>query len=771
MELDGALLTVPSPLEASHGRDINTTTRHPYSSSLSSSASSSSSSVFSVDSILSQSSASSASSSRSLQALLENDNDASYPSSASQCSIARITAATNTTGTESVAASLSASKVAAGVVPSELRKHPRRTQAAAPCAGQVSGACSQVPSARAPPSLVRQSERKVNFVDNLVVSAAQMVETIWPLSDVSCRTGNNLGSKSVLPLRTFIQETLRRSRTSYSTLQVALYYLVLIKSHVPKHDFTMEQPPEDSHSIRALQCGRRMFLAALILASKYLQDRNYSARAWSKISGLNTCEINANELSFLKAVNWRLHISEPVFQRWTDIVLKYTPSAPSASPVAASSPIPLDKNMSNAWRSVIPRLTPELENIEPPAVEVTEPRRIVSPVSLNCSPHLAVESERFNACDMSTTSTLPTPKPLCVPPRVLEPTPRFQPQTLPSLSRMVPLPTPSPSPPYGFPGSTPSVPDMCLRRPSIGSALAMAQNACMARTSLEQWVVPPTSASAAKPFVPEGYVSGRRTSLARSSPPVSSPESMTSDNSSASSSRSSRSSSISSVASSLCAPPSANFLAARATCRNATLKGSARAIRGGSVFEDVLESAECTSSPESYAGSVHSVPDFSNFSLSSGTPYERSVSSRAPPCETVQPSCLMLNQGTESGDGSSVLRGQKRSRGCEEPSLQRHVRKLMASQSLRGDMVVQDRSSTSTPSILLDRSYQSTPTVVGTGVEDGAVVAKATQLPTSFATYRLPLQKDMGRKRACCAEEARVVPDAGSRPSMWNDVL
>ncbi len=156
-------------------------------------------------------------------------------------------------------------------------------------------------------------------------SSAQIVEAIWPLSSVPCRS--EMGSKGVLPLRTFIQETLRRSRTSYSTLQVALYYLILIKPHVPKHDFTMEQP-DDAHSIRALQCGRRMFLAALILASKYLQDRNYSARAWSKISGLNTLEINQNEMAFLLAVNWQLHITEPIFQRWADIVLKYTPTQP-----------------------------------------------------------------------------------------------------------------------------------------------------------------------------------------------------------------------------------------------------------------------------------------------------------------------------------------------------------------------------------------------------------------------------------------------------------
>jgi hypothetical protein len=139
-------------------------------------------------------------------------------------------------------------------------------------------------------------------------SATQMVEVIWQLSEPKSRCETS--GPRVLPLRTFIQETLKRSRTSYSTLQVALYYLILIKAHLPKHDFTMSQP-EDA-SLRALQCGRRMFLAALILASKYLQDRNYSARAWSKISGLKVCEINTNEMAFLEAVNWKLqHHQEP----------------------------------------------------------------------------------------------------------------------------------------------------------------------------------------------------------------------------------------------------------------------------------------------------------------------------------------------------------------------------------------------------------------------------------------------------------------------------
>ncbi|KAH8595088.1 hypothetical protein B0O99DRAFT_494595, partial [Bisporella sp. PMI_857] len=65
-----------------------------------------------------------------------------------------------------------------------------------------------------------------------------------------------------------------------------------------------------------LQCKRRMFLAALILAWKYTQERSYSSRAWAKISGLCSKEINTNEAVFLSTVGWRLYIPHTIFERW-----------------------------------------------------------------------------------------------------------------------------------------------------------------------------------------------------------------------------------------------------------------------------------------------------------------------------------------------------------------------------------------------------------------------------------------------------------------------
>jgi PHO85 cyclin-5 len=150
------------------------------------------------------------------------------------------------------------------------------------------------------------------------------VAAIWPLSEPACPAIPGFSqSHSVLPLKTYIQETLKRSKTRFSTLQVALYYLVLLKEVIPACNYTMEQQDGNPHRI-ALQCGRRMFLTALMLASKYLQDRNYSAKAWSKITGLQVKEINLNEIAFLLAIDWNLHVKDSTFERWQNILIKYS---------------------------------------------------------------------------------------------------------------------------------------------------------------------------------------------------------------------------------------------------------------------------------------------------------------------------------------------------------------------------------------------------------------------------------------------------------------
>ncbi|KAL9123859.1 MAG: hypothetical protein Q9217_006752 [Psora testacea] len=447
----------------------------------------------------------------------------------------------------------------------EARQHPRRTQRLHFSDAQGGKSTTQCP--RPPPTLVRQSERKVNFVDSLVDTTTQMVETIWPLSAyVQSRHAVMCARKpSKMDLRYFIQEVLRRSKTSYSTLQVALYYLILLRSCLPNLDFTMEQP-EDSACSFSLQCGRRMFIAALILASKYLQDRNFSANAWSKISGLSTWDLNVNEMAFLSVINWKLHIPAHVFHRWTDIVLKYSPSAQVNVP-PRSSPKPV-----YTWKEVVSRLTPELDTIDFGSAEVSDDSGYDSPGSVMSPPPVPI---RIDACCGSNERT---PTPSNTVPRWLENTPSIQKAqgtTLPPLPRLAlaPLPTPEMTPHTG-PYCTPAVSTSGVfsRRPSMSDAMCQIRDASFARSTLDKTAEWQPRLSEPCSQLP------RRTSLAASASSMSSPESLISDvcsQFSDSSARPSRSSSISSVASSNCAPGQPTRLAVQVTrrCANMQLNG------------------------------------------------------------------------------------------------------------------------------------------------------------------------------------------------------
>ena len=186
------------------------------------------------------------------------------------------------------------------------------------------------------------------------------IESIWGPAPIDPSV--TINESSVLPLHWFVKEVLRRSRTSCSTLQLALYYLHKsrreIREIVARADGTKEEyarlekqlaHERNAHTLgdsypspplspvsdlktssldrqarfnalveaqnSPVLCGRRMFLASLIAASKFLQDRNYSNRAWARISGLPVNEINVNERAFLNMMQFQLHLGAQDFQK------------------------------------------------------------------------------------------------------------------------------------------------------------------------------------------------------------------------------------------------------------------------------------------------------------------------------------------------------------------------------------------------------------------------------------------------------------------------
>lgn len=549
---------------------------------------------------------------------------------------------------------------------------------------------------------------------------------IWPNSSPLCAEAAR--DSSVLPLRTFIQETLRRSRTSYSTLQVALYYLVLIKDKLPASDFTMEQT-DDCHSSRALQCGRRMFLAALILASKYLQDRNYSARAWSKISGLNTNEINQNEMAFVIAVNWKLHITEEVYHRWTDCVMKHSPSQPPAPPTSGSliskreydSQLDLFSKQCTYFQRIIRLLSPDLENLED-ALERSSCSRVpslsprtLSPRSVLAAAHDESGGFPFESTDFGSRDCTPTPRILRTP-STIEPAVQSATRVLPAFGL---LPTPRLTPQIS------AIRDLSLPH-TAGSAMSIAVSAAGSVQSgmiVDKWPGAITSS-------PVNYHTSRRPSLATSVSTVSSPESMISDVSG-----SSRSSSISSASSLASAPyvrAEHSNLEVQARCRSAKQLMNERYISRATI-SSIGEDYAITSSPMSYTGAL-------------------SQEHLSYPAQTARD--FEIDDATN--DAAQALQALHNN--------------WQASRAAR-------KSATSAPKA---GSKRSRPLSIDAGLHENVrdllrydCITKPTTSPHN--DIQVPALAGEGRKRVCCSAEAALshqVPTAGFEgPGMWAGIL
>ena len=158
--------------------------------------------------------------------------------------------------------------------------------------------------------------RQYSYVDSLVDVATLIVDGLWPSVAKHGRA-----AQPVKLLSYFITETSRKSKTSLSTMQLTLFYCIKYKRQQLIRMEALKNMPAGSDEVVATvgsTCARRNFLSALILASKFLQDRNFSNKAWSKISSVPVNEINTREREFLEMTNWALEVKQDLFRGWSD---------------------------------------------------------------------------------------------------------------------------------------------------------------------------------------------------------------------------------------------------------------------------------------------------------------------------------------------------------------------------------------------------------------------------------------------------------------------
>lgn len=96
---------------------------------------------------------------------------------------------------------------------------------------------------------------------------------------------------------------------SFSSLATSASSTVVEAASIPTKRATPPLPPLP-YLPSPLLCPRRTFLACLILASKFMQDRSYSNRAWAKLAGLPAREIGRCERALGELLQWRLWVGK-----------------------------------------------------------------------------------------------------------------------------------------------------------------------------------------------------------------------------------------------------------------------------------------------------------------------------------------------------------------------------------------------------------------------------------------------------------------------------
>ncbi|CCF51679.1 hypothetical protein NDA11_000910 [Ustilago hordei] len=193
-------------------------------------------------------------------------------------------------------------------------------------------------------------DTKNSLVDSLIDAAVRTLDAIWNASTPSESCDLAKGN-SALPLQVFIRETLRRARASCSTLQASLLYCVRLgeackrsrqmslRQSTRAAGVQVEVEAQSSSPLHGMnkeelcltRCPRRMFLASIMVASKFVQDRTYSNRAWAKISGLAAKDLGKLERAFLKAIDYRLMTSDVEWDKWTAELAQSNASVTEAS--------------------------------------------------------------------------------------------------------------------------------------------------------------------------------------------------------------------------------------------------------------------------------------------------------------------------------------------------------------------------------------------------------------------------------------------------------
>ncbi|PWN53110.1 hypothetical protein IE53DRAFT_213407 [Violaceomyces palustris] len=119
----------------------------------------------------------------------------------------------------------------------------------------------------------------------------------------NCAETNSLRLAPTPRFKTFVRDMLNTTQVSNSVVILALMYIHRLKS---KHPELRGQEGSEF----------RLFVTALMLANKFLDDHTYTNKTWSELSGIELKDVTKMEIEFWMGLSMRIYVSEADFRNW-----------------------------------------------------------------------------------------------------------------------------------------------------------------------------------------------------------------------------------------------------------------------------------------------------------------------------------------------------------------------------------------------------------------------------------------------------------------------
>ncbi|KAK9764008.1 PHO85 cyclin-5 [Basidiobolus ranarum] len=113
-----------------------------------------------------------------------------------------------------------------------------------------------------------------------------------------------------VPLRAFMMHITRHCALTMSHLLCASIYLLRLNQ---------SRPP-----VSTIQNGQQLFLAAIILSHKFLDDTTKSTRVWSRCSAISISDIIGIEWELFKLLDFNVNISTIAFEKWATLIADWS---------------------------------------------------------------------------------------------------------------------------------------------------------------------------------------------------------------------------------------------------------------------------------------------------------------------------------------------------------------------------------------------------------------------------------------------------------------